>query len=98
MSPTGSLALDARLTHGHAHSVTTIVLIVIAIVAVIVLGVWLTRGPSAEELRLQRTAELLARLDGLTLFEVRTLFAQLANGTTEQQEWLEAALDAPDEA
>ena len=97
MSPTGSLALDARLTHGHAHIVTTTLLIVIAIVTVIALGVWLTRGPSAEELRRQRAAELLARLDGLTLFEVRTLFAKLANGTTEQQEWLEAALGAPDE-
>jgi hypothetical protein len=77
--------------------VTTVVLIVIGIVVVIVVGVWLTRSPSAEELRLQRAADLLARLDGLTLFEVKTLFARLANGTTEQQEWLEAALAAPDE-
>jgi hypothetical protein len=77
--------------------VTTVVLIVIGIVVVIVLGVWLTRRPSAEELRLQRAADLLTRLDGLTLFEVKTLFARLANGTTEQQEWLEAALEAPDE-
>jgi HAMP domain-containing protein len=56
MSSTGSLALDTQLTHGHAHIVTTIVLIVIAIVAAIALGVWRTRGPSAEELRRQRAA------------------------------------------
>jgi len=77
--------------------VTVGILIVIGIVAAIALVTWLTRGPTAEELRIRRTKELQERLGLLTDSQMRIVFARLAGGPTEQQDWLEAALEAPED-
>jgi len=88
-----------RLIDRHAHNVTITVLIVLGVLAVIGLVVWPlhTRRLSAEELHLRRADELLARFDELTLFEIRAVFSRLANGTMEEQDCLEAALEPPED-
>ena len=82
--------------HGHAHSVTGTFLIVIAVVVLGGIGLAAlrsSRGPSAEDLRLQRGSGLLARLEDMPTVQLHDLFVGLANSTTEQQDWLEALLD-----
>jgi hypothetical protein len=80
--------------HGHAHSVTPVLLIVIAVV--VLGGIALmarNRAPRRPSVQEQRASGLLARLEDMPTVQLHDLFARLADSTTEQQDWLEEVLD-----